>query len=372
MVFSNYHRLVIKLGTNLITGGKASLDHKMLSRLVGQVAQLNQRGLQTIIVSSGAVAAGKHRLGIRKSRRDTPFRQLLAAVGQGPLMQSYDQLFSIHGITVAQTLLTKPDFLNRLSYLNARNTLLALLELGVVPIVNENDVVFVEELEGTTFGDNDNLSAMVANLVDADLLVILSDVAGLYTADPAQDDRAELIPRVDKIDSAIECLAGDCTPGKGTGGMITKIEAAKLATASGTTVVIASGQETDVILRVVKGETLGTFFPPTTSKIESRKRWMLSLPAKGKIVIDSGAKIALQRQNKSLLSAGIDQVDGTFERGEVILIVDSQGHTVASGIADYSSDDIAKIKGCRSDRILEILGYGYGDEVVHRDNLVVL
>ncbi|PIU57500.1 MAG: glutamate 5-kinase, partial [Chloroflexi bacterium CG07_land_8_20_14_0_80_51_10] len=275
-----YRRLVIKLGTNLITGGKDSLDHEMMASLVEQVAQLNQRGLQTIIVSSGAVAAGKHRLGIRKKRRDTPFRQMLAAVGQGRLMRAYDELFSAHGITVAQTLLTKADFLNRLGYLNARNTMLALLELGVVPIVNENDVVSVEELEGSTFGDNDNLSAMVANLVDADLLIILSDVAGLYTSDPNHDTTAILIPRVERIGPAIARLAGGSIGGRGTGGMVTKIEAAKLATASGTAVVIASGQETDVILRLIEGEAIGTYFPPTTSRIESRKRWMLSLPPK--------------------------------------------------------------------------------------------
>jgi len=367
-----YRRLVIKLGTNLITGGKDSLDHEMMASLVEQVAQLNQRGLQTIIVSSGAVAAGKHRLGIRKKRRDTPFRQMLAAVGQGRLMRAYDELFSAHGITVAQTLLTKADFLNRLGYLNARNTMLALLELGVVPIVNENDVVSVEELEGSTFGDNDNLSAMVANLVDADLLIILSDVAGLYTSDPNHDTTAILIPRVERIGPAIARLAGGSIGGRGTGGMVTKIEAAKLATASGTAVVIASGQETDVILRLIEGEAIGTYFPPTTSRIESRKRWMLSLPPKGKIVIDSGAKTALQRQNKSLLPAGIAQVERTFERGEVVVIVDSKGNSIASGISNYSSADIFQIKGCRSDKIPQILGYGYGDEVVHRDNLVVL
>jgi len=336
------------------------------------VAQLHQQGLQLIVVSSGAVAAGKHRLATRKKRRDTPFRQVMAAVGQGRLIQTYDKLFGAHGITVAQTLLTKPDFLNRLGYLNARNTLLALLDLGVVPIVNENDVVFVEELEGATFGDNDNLSAMVANLVDADLLVILSDVAGLYTTDPGQDARAELIPRVDRIDHAIERLAGGSTGGKGIGGMLTKIEAAKLATASGTAVVIAGGQEPDVILRLINGEAMGTLFSPTASRIESRKRWMLSLSTKGNIVIDSGAITALQRQNKSLLPAGITEVQGMFERGDVITIIDSQSNSVASGISNYSSSETDQIKGCRSDLILDVLGYGYGTEVVHRDNLVLL
>ena len=369
---SDYHRLVIKLGTNLLTGGRDSLDREMMGNLVGQVALLNQRGLQTIIVSSGAVAAGKHRLGIRKKRRDTPFRQMLAAVGQSHLMQVYDELFGACGITVAQTLLTKPDFLSRLGYLNARNTLLALLEVGVVPIVNENDVVFVEELEGATFGDNDNLSAMVANLVDADLLILLSDVDGLYNCNPNQGSAAKLIPRVEKIDRSIEQLVTDECGEQGTGGMATKIEAARLATASGVAVVIANGNEPDVIRCLVEGEALGTYFPSLTSRIESRKRWMISQPAKGTLAIDSGAKAALQKQNKSLLPAGITKVGGKpFARGDVVAIIDSQGNHIARGIVNYGSADVARIKGSRSDRIPQILGYGYGDEVVHRNNLVI-
>lgn len=366
-----YHRLVIKLGTNLITAGKDSLDRRIMAGLVDQVAELHRRGVEVIIVSSGAVAAGKHRLGIKKRRRDIPFRQMLAAVGQSSLMQVYDDLFSAYGITVAQILLTRPDFLNRLGYLNARNTLLALLELRVAPVVNENDVVSVEELEGTVFGDNDNLSAMVANLVDADLLIILSDVAGLHSSDPNQDANAMLIPRIEKVDRSIQDIAGGRCGERGIGGMATKVEAAKLATSSGAAVVIASGQEPQVIRRLSEGEALGTFFSPITSRVESRKRWMLSLPAKGKIVVDAGAKTALQKRSKSLLPAGVVQADGVFERGDVVTIVDSQGSSFATGISNYSSTDIAQIKGCRSDRIEGILCYEYGDEVMHRDNLVV-
>jgi len=369
---SNYHRIVIKLGTNLVTGGRDSLNYEAMAELVGQVAQLNQQGLEVILVSSGAVAAGKRRLGIQKKLRDIPFKQVLASVGQAHLMQSYDQLFSRRGIITAQALLTKADFLNRSGYLNARNTLLALLKLKVVPIINENDVVAVDELEGISFGDNDNLSAMVANLVDADLLIILSDVAGLYTADPKRDANAKLIPRVEKIDAFIESLAKGSSEGEGVGGMSTKIEAAKLATASGTAVVLADGREPNVILRLINGEALGTFFPPTTSKLESRKRWMLGLPAKGKIFIDSGAKTALQKQNKSLLPAGITGIEGEFERGDIVTIVDSNGDKVACGISNYKSADVEVIKGCRSDQILKLLGYEYGAEVVHRDNLVIL
>lgn len=369
---NKYHRLVIKLGTNLITGGKDNLERKVMSSLVQQVAQLKQRGIQSIIVSSGAVAAGKHRLGIRRKRRDTPFRQTMAAVGQGLLMQTYDELFSTHKIIIAQTLLTKPDFLNRVGYLNARNTLLSLLELGVVPIVNENDVVSVEELEGTAFGDNDNLSAMVSNLVDADLLIILSDVQGLFTSDPSQDLHAQLIPRVERIDESIECLASGNCGEKGTGGMATKIEAAKLATASGTDVVIAHGQEPDVIIRLSEGDDIGTLFTATSSRLESRKRWMLSQPTKGKIIIDPGAKTALQQHNRSLLPAGVSYVKGKFHRGDIIQVTDAMNSSFAVGITDYDSVDINRIKGCRSENILEILGCAYGDEVVHRDNLVLL
>ena len=367
-----YHRLVVKLGTNLLTAGGDRLDLEVMAILVGQMARLHHQGLEVIIVSSGAIAAGRQKLGLTKERKDIPFRQVMAAVGQNALMHSYEQLFGWHGITVAQTLLTKPDLSDRLGYLNARNTLLALLELGVVPIVNENDVVAVDELEGATFGDNDNLSGMVANLVDADLLVLLGDIAGLFTADPTRDESAQLISRVDRIDALIERLAGG-TRGRGSGGMATKIQAARLATASGATVIIADGRERDVLLRLVAGESIGTLFPPATSKMESRKRWMLTgLATKGRLVVDEGAVVALREQNKSLLPAGIRDVEGDFQRGDAVNIVDGEGNQIACGISNYSSKEIAKIKGARSDKIESLLGYGYGDEVVHRNNLVVL
>jgi len=367
-----YQRLVVKLGTNLITAGTDRLDLDVMATLVGQVARLHQHRREVIIVSSGAIAAGRQKLGLARERKDIPFRQVMAAVGQNTLMQCYEQLFGWHGITVAQTLLTKGDLSDRLGYLNARNTLLALLELGVVPIVNENDVVAVDELGGADFGDNDNLSAMVANLVDADLLVLLSDVAGLYTADPGQNKEATLIPRVDRIDDGIERLAGGAGD-RGHGGMATKLQAARLSTASGAAVIITDGRERDVLPRLVEGEAVGTLFPPSSSKMESRKRWMLAgLATRGRMVIDAGAVAALVEQNKSLLPAGIKEVEGDFERGDAVNIVSAQGENIACGISNYSSEEIAKIKGARSDRIESLLGYGYGDEVVHRNNLVVL
>ena len=368
-----YHRLVVKLGTSLLTGGSDHLNQEMMSGLIAQVAQLHNQGLELLVVSSGAIAAGRYKLGLTKERRGIPFKQVLASVGQGRLMNVYDQLFARHNITVAQALLTKADLADRAGYLNARNTLLALLELRVVCIVNENDVVAVDEIQEAQFGDNDNLSAMVANLVDADLLLILSDIAGLYTADPYRNPDARLIPQVDRIDSKIENLV-TATPGTlGTGGMATKIEAAKLATASGVTVIIADGREPDMILRLAAGEKAGTRFLPIVSKLESRQRWMLSgLSTKGKLVVDFGAASALKKQKRSLLAAGITQIEGEFQRGDIVNLYDPEGVRLGCGITNYSSADIAAIKGVHSDKIATTLGYDYGSEVVHRNNLVVL
>ncbi len=367
------HRIVAKFGTKLLTGGGDRLNQAIMSSLVAQVAQLHQQGREIIVVSSGAIASGRYKLGLTREVRGIPFKQVLASVGQGRLMYAYEQLFSQHNITVAQALLTKADLSDRAGYLNARNTLLALLELRVLCIVNENDVVAVDEIQEAKFGDNDNLSAMVANVVDADLLLILTDIAGLYTADPHRSPEARLIPQVDRIDSEIERLAAGIFSNLGIGGMITKIEAAKLATASGVTVVIADGREPDIILRLAAGEAIGTRFLPTTSKLESRKRWMLSgLSTKGKLVVDSGAALALEKQKGSLLAAGIKEVEGNFQRGDIVNICNPDGSRLGCGITNYSSADIEIIKGAHSRKIATLLGYDYGAEVVHRNNLVVL
>ncbi|MEA1959580.1 MAG: glutamate 5-kinase [Chloroflexota bacterium] len=367
-----YKRIVAKFGTNLLTNGTDSIDMKVLSNIVRQAAGLRKQGREIALVSSGAVASGKQYLKVPRDKKDVPMRQVMAAVGQHVLMNSYTELFRRHGIVTAQALLTKLDLADRLSYLNARNTLLTLLELGVVPVINENDVVAIEELEGAHFGDNDNLSGMVANLIDADLLVIMSDVAGLYDADPAVDKKAKLIPIVKKIDKSIEKMAGG-TRGRGTGGMTTKIQAAKLATASGTTVVIAGGSEPDLLPRLIKGESVGTMFLSASDRVESRKRWILSgLATKGRITVDKGAAAALSKGNKSLLPAGVRAVEGGFKRGDAVDITTESGERIACGISNYAAADVEKIKGARSDRIEGLLGYGYGDEVVHRDNIVVL
>lgn len=370
-----YRRVVAKLGTNVLTAGSDRLDTALMSSLVGQVAELRQRGAQVLVVTSGAIAAGRHRLGLhdaKKDRKDIEFRQVLAAVGQTDLMQTYQELFARHDTTIAQTLLTRRDLADRLGYLNARNTLLAMLELGVVPIINENDVVASDEIEGAKIGDNDNLSALVANLVDADLLALLTDIGGLYSADPRTTRDAELIPRVDRIDAGVEALAGKTQSERSVGGMATKIQAARLATGGGADMYIVAGKEPDVLTRLAAGEQIGTYFPATADRMESRKRWMLAgLSVRGTIVVDEGAAKVLRERKTSLLPAGVQDVQGAFERGDAVAIAGPDGR-VAVGIANYGSEEIVRIRGMRSDRIEETLGHHYGGEVVHRDNLVLM
>ncbi len=365
-------RIVVKLGTTLLTGGSPRLDETRMKDLVRQVAALHRQSTGILMVSSGAVAAGREKLGSIAKVKGLPLRQVLASVGQSRLMSIYERLFEPHGIIVAQALLTRGDLCERVGYLNARNTLLALLELGVVPIINENDVVAVDELHEGRFGDNDNLSAMVANLVDADLLLILSDISGLYTDDPHLNPDAHLVPVVERITAEVEAMVGGTAGSQGTGGMITKIEAAKTATACGTSVVIASGREPDVITRVASGESVGTRFLPVNSPLESRERWMLSgLGARGKLIIDGGAVSALKRSG-SLLAAGILAVEGDFERGDLVDVCGESGDRLGAGISNYSSADIDRIKGVRSDRIAQILGHDFGPEIIHRNNLALI
>lgn len=369
-----YRRIVVKLGTRLLTGGsKQHLDMEVMSNITRQIAELNRQGAQVVIVSSGAVAAGRHKLGIEGAVKGIPYKQVLASVGQSRLMNVYEQLFDYHHITIAQALLTKSDIAERSGYLNTRNTLIALMELGVICIVNENDVVSADEIKENKFGENDILSAMVANLIDADLLMILSDTGGLYSADPKLDPKAQLIPLVKKIDANIKRLCTDSLSGGGTGGMITKVEAAKLATSSGVRVVIAAGKEEDVILKLAAGEATGTEFPPSRTHIESRRRWMISgLCTKGKLMVDPGAASALNNQNRSLLAAGIKNAEGKFGRGDIVAIYDTDGTQIGCGIVNYSSNDINAIKGAQSGKIAGLVSTDYGPEVVHRNNLALL
>jgi glutamate 5-kinase len=370
-----FRRLVVKLGTNVLTAGTDRLHRPRMVDLARQIAEARAAGVEVVLVSSGAVAAGRERLGRTqhagavRPRRDLPVKQLMAAVGQGRLMHLYEQMFDLYDITVAQTLLTRDDLRDRSRYLNARNTLLACLAHGVLPIINENDVVAVDEIR---VGDNDTLSALVAGLVDADLLLILSDIDGLYSADPRRDPGARRIAEVPAITEEIHALAGGSNA-RGTGGMRTKLQAAELATRSGTTVVIAAGAEREVVGRVLAGEPLGTRFPAVASRLESRKRWVLAETVRhSRLVADDGAARALIEGGKSLLPAGVVAVEGTFERGQTVRIFDRQNHEIARGLAQYSARDLQLIKGLRSSQIAETLGYDYGPEVVHRDDMVVL
>lgn len=375
-----YRRIVVKAGTSVLTGGsgQSGLDLAVMADLARQISYLRRElSAEVLLVTSGAIAAGRQALGeVAETRmnRDILTRQVLAAMGQGHLMRSYQEFFATHQVKVAQTLLTLDDLSDRQSYLNVRNTLMGLLDLGAVPILNENDVVAVDEI-GEVFGDNDRLSALVATLIDADLLVILTDTEGFYTADPQVDPEARLIPVVDRIDSSIEAAAGEHKNPWARGGMPTKIEAARLVTSSGIAMVICHGKADDAVLRAACGDAIGTLFRPAGGKLEARKRWMLSRVKDskwGEIVVDGGAVRALCEQSVSLLPAGVKDVRGEFQRGDIIYITGEAGQRVACGIANYTSADVARIRGFRSNQIPGILGYQYGQEVVHRNNLVLL
>ena len=362
-------RIVIKVGTRTLSAGGDSLSRPRMVDLVRQIARLHAEGHEPLLVSSGAIFAGRETMGEPPRRRDIPFKQTLAAVGQVRLMAVYEQLFGLYDIVIAQALLTRADMDDRERYLNARNTLLSLLHLRVVPVINENDVVGVEEIR---IGDNDNLSALVANLADADLLVMLTDQAGLYTADPRLDGDAELIAEVASINDNVRRLAGGSGSSVGTGGMATKIEAAEMATRSGTQVVIASGDELDVLLRLAKGESIGTRFLPVASHLEGRKRWILAEAPRGRISVDEGAAEALISRGKSLLAVGVTGVEGTFERGQTVCLLSPDGREIARGIAYYDAKDLAAIRGLRSDEIAAMLDTEYGSIVVHRDDMVLV
>lgn len=363
-----WRRPVLKFGTSTLTAGTDRLSLAKLADLVEQIATLHGAGLQPVVVSSGAVGVGRQRLGTPRGRKDVPFKQVLAAVGQSRLMHLYDQFFEFHGITSAQVLLTRADLSQRQRYLNARNTLLGLCERGVVPVVNENDVVASEEIQ---VGDNDTLSGLVANLIDADLLVLVSDIPGLYTADPGMSADAEFVREVRAITPQIEAYAGGTRSGLARGGMTTKITAARIATAAGAEVRIVDGRERDVLLRVLSGEDLGTRFLPRTDPVEGRKRWILSgLGPSGAVRVDRGAGTALLEGGASLLPAGIVDVTSEFERGDPVDIELADGTPIGRGIANYGAADVRKIRGKRSSDIERLLGYSYGDYVVHRNDLV--
>ncbi|PSW58898.1 glutamate 5-kinase [Photobacterium leiognathi] len=362
--------IVVKLGTSVLTGGTLKLDRAHMVELVRQCAMLRRQGHKVIIVTSGAIAAGREHLGYPELPKTMASKQLLAAVGQGRLIQEWETLFGIYGINIGQMLLTRADLNDRERYLNARDMIVALLDNGIVPVVNENDAVATTEIK---VGDNDNLSALVGILGGADKLLLMTDQPGLFTADPRSNPDAELIREVHTIDETLRKLAGGSVGGLGTGGMATKLQAADVARRAGIEVIIAAGRRPDVIIELAEGKSVGTRFLPLESPLESRKRWILAgPPPAGDIVIDDGAVTAVQQRGSSLLAKGITMVKGDFERGEVVRIFDKDNNLLARGICRYSSIDMAKIAGKHSQEIHQVLGYEYGHVAIHRDDMVVI
>ncbi|MEK6666191.1 MAG: glutamate 5-kinase [candidate division NC10 bacterium] len=363
-------RLVVKVGSGLISAPGQGLLPDRIGALADELAALAKAGREVVVVSSGAIASGMARLGLTQRPRSIPEKQAAAAVGQSALMWHYEQAFARHGIRVAQVLLTQEDISARPRYLNARNTLQVLLRFRVVPVVNENDTVAVEEIK---VGDNDNLAALVAHLVDADLLVILTDVDGLYTGDPRVDPEARRLDTVDAVTEEIERLVWDADGQVSVGGMSTKLEAARKVTSSGIPMVIASGRVPGTLRRVLRGEPLGTYFVPRGDRLAGRKRWIaFAVPPQGRLTVDAGARSALVERGKSLLPSGVVEVEGEFHAGEVVSLSAADGKEFARGLTNYDAAELRKIQGAKTKDLEERLGYKSFDEVIHRDNLVLL
>ncbi len=365
---SSSQTLVVKLGTSVLTGGSRQLNRAHIVELVRQCARLHAAGHRIVIVTSGAMAAGREHLGYPQLPPTIASKQLLAAVGQSRLIQLWEQLFSIYGIHIGQMLLTRADLEDRERFLNARDTLNALLDNQIVPVINENDAVATAEIK---VGDNDNLSALAAILAQADKLLLLTDQQGLFTADPRNNPDAELIQDVYQIDDTLRALAGGSVSGLGTGGMMTKLQAADIACRAGIDTIIAAGSRPDVIGDVIAGEAVGTRFHAFATPLENRKRWIYGAPPAGELLVDDGALEAILERGSSLLPKGVREVSGNFSRGEVIRIRSLQGRDVAHGVSRYNSDAMRMIAGQHSRQISEILGYEYGPVAVHRDDMIV-
>jgi glutamate 5-kinase len=362
--------LVVKVGTRVLTHSDGRLDEARITHLADQINQVIRSGRKVVLVSSGAVASGMGRLGLSRRPDDLPHLQAVAAIGQSVLVEAYERSLWAHGHHAAQVLLTADDLNHRTRYLNARNTLLTLLELGAVPIINENDTVAVEELQ-TTFGDNDRLAAMVSNLIQAPLLVLLSDVDGLYDGDPAAPG-SRVLPTVGKLNRSILALVRDRSGGLSKGGMASKLEAARLVTGSGENVIIAAGRSPDVLVRIIAGEPVGTLFLAQGQTVAARKRWIgFTVPPRGRLVLDAGARKAVECQGRSLLAIGVLEVEGRFSKGDIVGLRDTEGAEFARGLTNYSAEEVRRIKGLKTHQIPEALGHCPYDEVVHRDNMVV-
>ena len=368
--FSEAEKIVIKLGSSIVTNDGDGLDEKCLSSLIKQISILNSQNKKVILVSSGAIAAGLRKLGVKRRPKVLSELQSAAAVGQMDLVRVYEELFSDNNLVSAQILLTHSDLSDRKRYLNARSTIFNLIKNNVIPVINENDTVASEEIR---FGDNDSLAAMVANLIEADLLVLLTDQDGLFSSDPRGDNNAKLIRHGYVDDKNLDDLASGTKSTIGTGGMATKILAARRAALSGAHTIIASGKRNNILVDLSNDEDIGTFLQSREVKLVARKKWLAdNLKSNGKIYIDQGAEKALIHKGKSLLAAGVTKVIGTFDRGEVIQCVNESGHEILKGLVNYNSEEVKKIIGVSSDKIESILGYVNESSLIHRDNMIII
>jgi glutamate 5-kinase len=369
-IFRKAKRIVVKVGTSLITDESGKLNQDQLESLVNQIAELSHRGFQLLLVTSGAIAAGVEGLGLERRPTAMPELQAAASVGQGLLLHQYSKLFQKWNLQVGQVLLTQYDTTHRSQYLNARNTLNKLLDFDTIPIINENDTTAVDEIR---FGDNDTLAALVSCLIDADLLILLSDIDGLYTIDPRISREAKLLNEIEEITPEIEEIAGGVGSRFGSGGMITKIQAAKIVTCAGTGMIIANGREDGILLKIMDMVPVGTFFFPRKKRISSRKLWIaFGRISKGTIVVDDGAKTALVKKGKSLLPAGVVSCKGNFNLGDAVDVADKEGFVFAKGLINFSTEELNQIKGLKSSEVSSVLSEEASEEVIHRDCLVIL
>jgi glutamate 5-kinase len=363
-------RIVVKVGSSILASVEGGLHYDVFSRLTKEISELKRQGFEIVLVSSGAIAAGMEKLGYKTRPQAITQKQATAAVGQTRLMNIYESYFSRYQQMVAQVLLTHDDLSHRRRFLNARNTLLTLLELGIIPIINENDTVVVEEIK---FGDNDNLSALITNLIGADLLIILTDIEGLCDSDPRENPNARCISLVEDIDVDTREIAGGTKSETSVGGMLSKIQAAQKASRFGIPTVVARGTKEEVLHQILKGKEIGTLILPKGEALSSRKHWIAFNPKpKGDLILDDGAKKAIIQKGKSLLPSGVVKIKGGFDRGDLVTCLGPRGKEFARGLVNYNAMELEKIKGLRSDQIESVLGYKYSDEVIHRDDLVVL
>lgn len=363
-------RIVIKIGSNILASSGNGLDIERIRSIVDDISAIHDEGYDPVVVSSGAIAAGMRNLALKRKPHDIVLKQAAAAVGQSSLMWAYEKCFGVHGKKVAQILLTREDLSDRKRYINSRNTINTLISYGVIPIINENDTVATDEIR---FGDNDHLASLVAALIEAERLIILSDVDGLFTEDPRKNPKASIISKVNKVTSEIERIAGGVVSNVGTGGMYSKVLAAKRAMNSGITVNIVNGREKGILLSLLKGERHGTEFIAKAVRPSQKKMWIAhGIRAKGSVSLDRGAVKAIVKSGKSLLPSGIISVSGNFDTGDAVYCLDHEGNKIAKGLVNYSSEEIEKIKGKNTREIEGILGYKYSDEIIHRDNLALL